>query len=776
MRLTFKNTLTFCVLFLVTQISLFSQTIVYVRDAASGLNNGTSWGNAFTNLADAVNAAPANSEIWIARSSYSVTKNNVQTDRIRITKPLSLIGGFAGTEVSKSEILIGYSSAISGEIGDNTLADDNSSTALQIKDAHVLLENIVFMNFFPMNNADNTGTNSAIIADTNATIDIKNCIFTQNVGSTSGTCVAALKGATVNINTCSLVNNVQTTYAALISRNDDCVINVSNSIISNNGNNSSGGYVFYSLHVSDLNNTLQSKKLLNVENTSFNNNNMSMSYSSIGSSTFNTCTFNINATNTNIFNQAGDSSTFSMNGCSINITNGTYGYNLFYMSTIKSFSLSNTTISNPAESTIQFFYVATHNLVSISNTSMSNLGGSVPIYLSTPMGDVSFNDFTISNSNVSSYLLHVSSNNLTCNKLILINNNADLGNSYSCDQANFTNCLVNGFQGGDVLSCGTITKLVFDACTYKNIHQAQPLFRTTNNSTVSITNCNMSDIGLSVNNPGLATLFSIWNGQTLFAANNTINNIYSPGNLIDNNGDMFIANCSFENLFIQNSKSVFNNSKQLWVYNSNISANNNIPFLNDTSYYSSTSMDFRSINNIVYTIQDTVVKNKAKPGILVSDISNNISNKKITGANSVSDCAIPYNNLYDDGYSIIYNKGLTPAGITQYPVIDLYGNPRVSAGSVDIGVKEYQLITGVLQAESNTSTILYPNPAQGLVHIKSVDMGSMSIVDGTGKVFYMSKLERGENSIDISQLHEGIYFVSLSINGNTSVKKLVVVK
>lgn len=773
MHLTLKNTLIFCVLFLTTQISLFSQTIVYVRNTTSGLNNGTSWSNAFSNLSDAINAAPANAEIWIARSSYSVTKNNVQADRIRISKPLSLIGGFAGNEVSKSELLTGYSSAISGDIGDITLPDDNSSTGFQIKNAHVRIENIVFMNFFPKNNADNTGINSAVVADTNSTVDIINCVFSQNIGSTSGTCIAALKGSTVNVNTCSLVNNVQTTYAALISRNDDAVINVSNSIISNNGNTSSGGYIFYSLHTPDLNNTLQAKNLLNVDNTSFNNNNMSISFSSLGSSTFNTCTFNINATNTNIFNQGGDSSTFSMNGCTIN---GTYKTDLFYMGNVKSFNLENTTIFNPTLSKNQFLYINAHKLISISNSSISNAGGSVPMNLFALKGTVSLNNFSISNADVSSYILYIHTNKLSCTKLQL-KDCKGMGSYLISNKASFNKCVIDGFQGDNMLDCRNIPTIAFDSCTFKNIHQSQQLFSSDIGGTLAITNCSISSISMSGNNTGLAILFSVWDGQTLFAANNRIDNIFTSGNLIDNNGDMFVANCTFEHLFLQNSKSVFNNSKKLWVYNSNISANYNIPFLNDTSYYSSKSIEFRAINNIVYTIQDTVVKNKAKPGIIVSDISNNISNKKISGANSVSDCAIPYNNLYDEGYSIIYNKGLTPAGITQYPVIDLYGNPRVFAGSVDIGIKEYQLTTAILKAQSNASVAnIYPNPAQGLVHIQSIDNGSLSIVDGTGNVFYTARLETGENIVDISQLHAGIYFVSVSIQDDTVVKKLIVSK
>lgn len=50
-------------------ISLSAQT-VYVRQGATGANDGSSWTNAFTDLQAAIDAAPADSELWIATGAY----------------------------------------------------------------------------------------------------------------------------------------------------------------------------------------------------------------------------------------------------------------------------------------------------------------------------------------------------------------------------------------------------------------------------------------------------------------------------------------------------------------------------------------------------------------------------------------------------------------------------------------------------------------------------------------------------------------------------------
>jgi len=779
MNSIFKNTFLLCSILLLSQVTVFSQTIVYVNAAAKGNNDGSSWVNAFTYLPDAVAAAPAQSEIWIAQittEGYSVTNRNDSADFITISKQLTLIGGFVGNEVSKSQVISGQYSIISGEIGNDTTLTDNSNTALQIKNTHVILQGILFRKFYAMDGFSNPGFDGSIIADTNATLDIQDCSFMQNNGTTRGTCISAYKGAVLNLNASNFVNNnIQSTYASLITRNDDAIINVSNTFFTNNGNTSYGGYIFYALNASTINTALQIESLINIKNSSFETNDMAIDYSYYGSGYFKNCTFDLNNSfSGNVFNHFGDSSSFYIDSCTFN---GSHNSTLIY-AVVKNIKISNTTILNPTLFNNQFIYINAHDTVSISSSSISNIGGSEPIYIYVPTGNVYLNDFTISNADVSSYILYIYSNTLNCYKLQLKNNKAAFGNYYYCNQASFKSCVIDGFQGYDVLSCNTIPLITYDSCTINNVQQSEPLFRSYANSSISVTNSTISNFNMTINDQGQASLFSNWNGQTLYLANNTIDNIYSYGNIIDNAGDMFIANCAFTNLFIQNSQNIFHNGQKLWVYNSNINANYTIPFFNDTLLVGSTGVDFRLLNSIVYTQQDTIIKNTVNPVGLVSVVSNNISNQNINGPNSISGCTIPYTNLYDDAYSIIYNKGLTPVGITQFPSTDLFGNPRVAGGIIDIGVKEYQyqITTGLIATQTKNPINVYPNPTNGVFHINSIGVGSVTIFDCGGRIVFNGKLEVGENTFDTIQLSPGIYVVSSTINEDNLVNKLIVIK
>ena len=81
-----------------------SGQVIYVNHAASGTNDGSSWDNAYTDLADALNGASEGSEIWVAKGVYVPDNGGGDTtSTFNITAGLSVIGGFAGTESSLDE-------------------------------------------------------------------------------------------------------------------------------------------------------------------------------------------------------------------------------------------------------------------------------------------------------------------------------------------------------------------------------------------------------------------------------------------------------------------------------------------------------------------------------------------------------------------------------------------------------------------------------------------------------------------------------------------------
>jgi hypothetical protein len=285
---------------------------------------------------------------------------------------------------------------------------------------------------------------------------------------------------------------------------------------------------------------------------------------------------------------------------------------------------------------------------------------------------------------------------------------------------------------------------------------------------------------MTTNNPYSAFLFSIWNGQTYFVANCYFNNLYVYGNLIDNNGDLLMVNSELRGLVLQSNKCVFNNSKKMWVYNTNIEATFNKIFLNDTSYYGkSTSIDFRLVNSIAYTFYDTVIHNKVYNPMYTEYVTNNISNKSISGPNSVSNCSVLYNSLYNPTNAVLIDKGVTPMGVTQFPIKDYFGYPRVAGSSIDIGYSEYQVTTDVQVSNISNSVEavkMYPNPSAGSIHIQSNDDVEIQIMDQTGQVYIETQLDKGDNNIDVNQLTNGIYFIHFKNKNDLKVQKLIIQK
>ncbi|WP_346237617.1 choice-of-anchor Q domain-containing protein [Niabella insulamsoli] len=125
----FKIVLTLSILF-VFNASSFAQ-IIYVNESAIGANNGSSWTDAYQNLATALsaaNASPAITEVWVAGGTYYPSTTNNRDDFFNIKRNnLQLYGGFAGNETSLSQRVLGSNPTIlSGDIGTSGSFTDNS--------------------------------------------------------------------------------------------------------------------------------------------------------------------------------------------------------------------------------------------------------------------------------------------------------------------------------------------------------------------------------------------------------------------------------------------------------------------------------------------------------------------------------------------------------------------------------------------------------------------------------------------------------------------------
>ena len=74
--------------------------------------------------------------------------------------------------------------------------------------------------------------------------------------------------------------------------------------------------------------------------------------------------------------------------------------------------------------------------------------------------------------------------------------------------------------------------------------------------------------------------------------------------------------------------------------------------------------------------------------------------------------------------------------------------------------------------EDNTSVAVYPNPANGVVHIEGVVADEVQVYNAFGQVV---KTVLGTNEIDLNGLVEGVYLVRImDAEGKSYTERLVV--
>lgn len=107
---------------------IFSQNIRYVnQNVSGGLQNGTSWENAYIDLQEALQIAQPNDQIWVAEGIYYPTATLDRTISFELKRGVKLLGGFHGTEHQAGERNPEiYQSRLSGNIGNLASSSDNS--------------------------------------------------------------------------------------------------------------------------------------------------------------------------------------------------------------------------------------------------------------------------------------------------------------------------------------------------------------------------------------------------------------------------------------------------------------------------------------------------------------------------------------------------------------------------------------------------------------------------------------------------------------------------
>ncbi|MEM7101727.1 MAG: HYR domain-containing protein [Bacteroidota bacterium] len=217
-----KRALPFLILFFSLSANpVLSQVFVDVN--ASGLNNGTSWTNAYTNLQSAL-INTSSGQIWVANGTYQPTTCNPCLDADRLISfdlppGVQLYGGFAGNETLLSQRDWTTNLCIlSGDIGIQNDSTDNTFRVVNIENSLTTTRLDGFI--IEEGNADGSSINGTFFSGGGIYIDanpsgtgnvrIHNCTIRNNfAGGGGGMAVDAVIGGVIeaDIRNCTFENN-----------------------------------------------------------------------------------------------------------------------------------------------------------------------------------------------------------------------------------------------------------------------------------------------------------------------------------------------------------------------------------------------------------------------------------------------------------------------------------------------------------------------------------------------------------------------------------------
>jgi predicted outer membrane repeat protein len=158
------------------------KNVIYVDRDALGLNNGSSWGNAFSNLQVALAAAQAPTNLWIAEGTYY--PGAIRANTFQLKDGVGLIGGFDATETALHQRDVAANATIlSGDIDENDTVDDNNSHHVVSGSDDIQLDGItITMGYTVDSTTHPTGDGAGLFfpADTVVSGRIDNCTFEYN--------------------------------------------------------------------------------------------------------------------------------------------------------------------------------------------------------------------------------------------------------------------------------------------------------------------------------------------------------------------------------------------------------------------------------------------------------------------------------------------------------------------------------------------------------------------------------------------------------------------
>ncbi len=382
------------IIFILFSFSSKIYAIQYVNLNATGLNDGTSWTNAWIDLQDAIDSASVNEQIWIVAGTYyptSYPSGSLSSAGTSLTSRdytfymgsggVKLYGGFAGTENSINQRDTSSNRVIlSGNIGSVSDPTDNCYHVICMKGSAVTLNGLTVSGGYA------NGSGSVSMSST----------FLRN----SGGGVYQISSADVTAEYTTITNNYAERGGGIYGGDNKADILLKNSIISNNSATDGGGLftkrggyswsnvVFYH-NTASTGGALSSEGGFNIKQVLFLNNSATTHggaiYTSRADMTLLNCNFIFNSADTlggGIYYSALTTSQatnltntlFFGNSLSTNSTRSSAGADIYYLNTAP------VTVTNSIMQLVDTLYSSsTHNQI----TSTSSIFNTFPNFADT---------------------------------------------------------------------------------------------------------------------------------------------------------------------------------------------------------------------------------------------------------------------------------------------------------------------------------------------------------------------------------------------------------
>jgi len=156
----------------------------YVWSGATGLNNGTSWANAYTSLQSGLSPSASGDQVWVAAGTYK--PGTLRTDKFSMRNGVKIYGGFWTnmTQLSQRNWDV-YPTILSGDIDNDGLLDADNTYHVVAPVTGGMMDGF-FIQLGYANGAAQPDYYGGALCANGLTFGMTNCCFVSNYASNAG--------------------------------------------------------------------------------------------------------------------------------------------------------------------------------------------------------------------------------------------------------------------------------------------------------------------------------------------------------------------------------------------------------------------------------------------------------------------------------------------------------------------------------------------------------------------------------------------------------------